>query len=117
MWQMLGYVALGGALGSVMRALVGMGVAFPFGTLTVNALGSFAIGIAWALGVSKMPGLYPFLMVGLLGGFTTFSTFSLDVLRLYEGGQGAGALGYILASLVLSIGAVVLGLTLGGRVS
>ncbi|MEL6915971.1 MAG: fluoride efflux transporter CrcB [Pseudomonadota bacterium] len=115
MWQMLGYVALGGALGSVLRALVGMTVAFPLGTLTVNIAGSFAIGIAWALGVAKSPALHPFVMLGLLGGFTTFSTFSLDVLRLYEGGHVAGALGYVLASVVLSLAAVALGLFLGAR--
>ena len=104
------YVALGGALGSTLRMLVGLAVAFPFGTLAVNVLGSFAIGIAWTAGVDKMPGLHPFLMLGVLGGFTTFSTFSLDVMKLIEGGQLGFAIAYVLASVVLSLAACAFGL-------
>ena len=113
----LGYVALGGALGSVLRALMGMAVSFPFGTLTVNVLGSFLIGAAFALGVADRTGAHPFLMLGLLGGFTTFSTFSLDALKLVQAGQISGAALYVLASGLLSFAALVLGLLLAGRLA
>ena len=99
------YVAFGGALGSVLRVLVGLAATFPFGTLTVNVLGSFLIGLLWANGIDKAPGLNSFLMLGVLGGFTTFSTFSLDVLKLMEGGQLAASAAYVLASVFLSVGA------------
>ncbi|MEO0487140.1 MAG: CrcB family protein [Pseudomonadota bacterium] len=110
------YVALGGALGSVLRVLLGAAVAFPLGTLAVNALGSFAIGIAWAAGADRVAGLYPFLMLGLLGGFTTFSTFSLDALKLVQAGQGVAAGTYVVGSVLLSLMAVALGAWLAGRV-
>ena len=109
MLAMLGYVALGGACGSVLRVLVGLVVPFPFGTLTVNVLGSFLIGVVWASGVDKAPSMHPFLMLGILGGFTTFSTFSLDVLRLVEASQYGMSLIYVLASVLLSLAACVLG--------
>lgn len=112
MVEKLIYVALGGALGSVLRVLVGMAVIFPIGTLIVNVFGSFAIGALWAAGVEKTPGLYPFLMLGLLGGFTTFSTFSLDVMKLLEDAQFGTAFGYVIASVVLSLGACALGIFL-----
>ncbi len=113
----LAYVALGGALGSVLRALVGMAVGFPFGTLTVNALGSLLIGAAWAAGVDKLPGLHPFLMLGVLGGFTTFSTFSLDVLRLAQAGQMPMAALYVFVSVGLSLAAVTIGFLAMGRLT
>ncbi|MEO1704135.1 MAG: fluoride efflux transporter CrcB [Pseudomonadota bacterium] len=113
----LGYVALGGAVGSVLRALVGMSVAFPLGTLTVNVLGSFVIGLAWAAGIDRSGPLFPFLVLGLLGGFTTFSTFSLDTLRLMQDGQVAGAVAYVLGSVTLSLLAALAGLILMGRLS
>lgn len=115
MLTQLVYVALGGAIGSVLRALVGMAVAFPFGTLTVNVIGSFVIGLAWAAGIGKAPGLHPFLMLGVLGGFTTFSTFSLDVLRLMQDAQHGPAFAYVLASVILSIAACAIGIWLWGR--
>lgn len=111
----LGYVALGGALGSVLRALLGMVVAFPFGTLGVNVLGSFLIGVAFASGFAERSAAHPFLMLGVLGGFTTFSTFSLDALKLVQAGQGGAALGYVLASVLLSVLAVWLGYVAAGR--
>lgn len=113
----LGYVALGGALGSVLRVLVGMAVVFPVGALTVNAVGSLLIGVCWALGVDKVPGLFPFLMLGVLGGFTTFSTFSLDALKLVQTGQWSAAAAYVFASVALSLAAVVLGFILTGRLA
>ncbi|MBB5720768.1 CrcB protein [Loktanella ponticola] len=104
-------VAVGGALGAVLRYLVGLAVMFPLGTLTVNTVGSLAIGAIWALVHAK--GLHawlPFLMTGFLGGFTTFSAFSLDTLRLVEAGRLAAAGGYVMASVLLSLAACAVGL-------
>lgn len=106
-------VALGGALGAVLRFLIGLTVAFPFGTLTVNVIGSFAIGLAWVILAARgLQQWIPFLMVGILGGFTTFSTFSLDTVRLVENGRIAAAGGYVAASVILSILACAVGLWL-----
>ncbi len=104
-------VALGGAIGSVLRYLVGLVVAFPLGTLAVNVIGSFAIGLLWVhLADRGLQHWMPFLMTGVLGGFTTFSAFTLDVLRLVEEGRVTAAGGYVLASLILSIIACAAGL-------
>ena len=106
-------VAIGGALGAVARYLVGLAVAFPLGTLAVNVLGSFAIGLVWALFAARgLQAWLPLVMTGFLGGFTTFSAFSLDTLRLVEGGRVVAAGGYVLASVVLSLLACALGLWL-----
>ena len=113
----LAAVALGGALGSVARFVVAAVMrqaapAWPWGTLIVNVVGSFAIGVlfawfaarpaheAWRLG----------LITGVLGGFTTFSAFSIETLELAKtGGIGAGA-AYVAVTLVLGFGACALGL-------
>lgn len=111
-------VALGGALGAVLRFVIGLTVAFPYGTLAVNVIGSFAIGLLWVLLSAR--GLHhwlPFVMIGLLGGFTTFSTFSLDTLRLIENGRIAAAGGYVTASVVLSLVACAAGLWLARGVT
>ena len=106
-------VAIGGALGAVARYLVGLAVAFPLGTLAVNVLGSFAIGLVWALFAARgLQAWLPLVMTRFLGGFTTFSAFSLDTLRLVEGGRVAAAGGYVLASVMLSLLACALGLWL-----
>ncbi len=115
MLQTLAYVALGGALGSVARYLVGLAVAFPMGTLAVNVVGSFAIGVVWAAQIDKTSFVMPLVMIGLLGGFTTFSSFSLDVIRLAEDGRFAAAGAYVLASVTLSLLACYVGLMLGPR--
>ncbi|WP_380056578.1 fluoride efflux transporter CrcB [Falsihalocynthiibacter sp. SS001] len=116
MFLTLVYVALGGAIGSVMRFLAQafvvrmFGVGFPWGTLSVNVLGSFLMGVLFVYfaGRESFVGA-PFLMVGVLGGFTTFSSFSLDVFRLYDEGQlGAAAL-YVALSVVVSLAALVAG--------
>lgn len=115
-------VAIGGALGSVARYLVGlgmtrlMGVSFPWGTLTVNIVGSFAIGILTELVVRRFDAsteLRLLLVVGILGGFTTFSSFSLDTMALVERGATASAVAYVGASIVLSLSAAFGGLLLG----
>lgn len=103
-------VALGGAIGSVLRYGVGALVAFPFGTLAVNVAGSLLIGAGWAWLAVRAPAAVPFLMVGILGGFTTFSTFSLDTLRLLGEGRIGLALAYVLASVLLSLAACGLGI-------
>jgi CrcB protein len=104
-------VAAGGAIGAALRYLVGLSVAFPMGTLTVNVIGSFVIGIVWALFNAKgLQAWLPFVMTGLLGGFTTFSAFSLDTLRLVEAGRLAAAGGYVMASVLLSLAACAVGL-------
>ena len=81
MMKTLIMVALGGALGACLRYLVGLTVGFPLGTLAVNVAGSLAIGVVWVALADKAL-LLPFLMTGLLGGFTTFSAFSLETVQL-----------------------------------
>ena len=104
-------VALCGALGAVLRYLVGLAVAFPVGTITVNVIGSLCIGIIWAVFNAKgLQAWLPFVMTGVLGGFTTFSAFSLDALRLVEAGRLAAAGGYVMASVLLSLTACAVGL-------
>ena len=105
-------VAFGGAIGAVSRHFVAgqvmrwLGGGFPWGILTVNVLGSFLLGVLvelmalkWSIG----PELRAFLVVGLFGGFTTFSAFSLDAVLLIERGQFASAMAYILATVALSV--------------
>ena len=112
-------VALGGALGASGRYLTGvaalrlMGPGFPWATLAVNVVGSFVMGaIVVVLAHLSATRYAPFLMTGLLGGFTTFSAFSLDALTLWERGQHGLAGAYVLASILLSLAAIVAGLTL-----
>lgn len=114
-------VALGGACGASLRYLcttAAMRLAgdTAWGTLFVNVVGSFLMGIAAILLVERFvdvgPRLLPLLTVGLLGGFTTFSAFSLDAVRLFEDGRVMLAAGYVLGSVVLSILALFAGLVL-----
>lgn len=111
-------VALGGAVGSVARYGVGVaaarlfGVGYPWGTLIVNVLGGLAMGALVVRVGPEHEGLRLLLGVGVLGGFTTFSTFSLEALRLMDLGPAPAAL-YMAASLVLSVGACWLGFALG----
>jgi CrcB protein len=109
-------VALGGAAGCVLRyvTVVGaarvLGTGFPWGTLAVNVLGSFAMGLFFVWLTSRgLMRLSPLLLAGLLGGFTTFSAYSLDALLLWERGQAALAAVYAGASVVLSVAAVAAG--------
>ncbi|MEQ8481297.1 MAG: fluoride efflux transporter CrcB [Hoeflea sp.] len=114
-------VFLGGGLGAVCRHAAGAavtrlaGVAFPYGTLAVNILGSFAMGllIAWLARRSGADAhLRLLLATGFLGGFTTFSAFSLDVATLYERGALTAAAAYVIASVAVSIVALFSGLWL-----
>lgn len=113
------HVALGGALGAVARYLTGlaalrlMGPGFPWGTLAVNTLGAFAMGLL-VVGLAHwgQTRLAPLLLTGLLGGFTTFSAFSLDALTLWERGDTLSAAAYVAASVILSLAAIGAGVTL-----
>lgn len=114
-------IASGGAVGSVLRHFAGVGAqaafgaGFPYGTLFVNVTGSFAMGIFVAVFAhlgNPSQEMRAFLTVGLLGGFTTFSSFSLDAVTLYERGEIMAAFIYITASLVLSLAAVFAGMFL-----
>lgn len=113
----LAQVALGGAIGATCRfltvqgALRLLGADFPWGTLIVNVAGSFAMGVLFvALAERDALRLAPFLMTGILGGFTTFSAYSLDAFRLYEDGAYGAASLYVAGSVMLSIVALVLGI-------
>lgn len=117
--KLIGWIAAGGAVGAVARYAVMIvaaqlwGAAFPWGTLTVNVVGSFILGALveiFALVWSPGEGVRAFLVVGMLGAFTTFSTFSLDVVTLYERGALAATAAYIIASIVFSVGALFAGL-------
>jgi CrcB protein len=113
------FIALGGAGGAVSRHLLANWVhslwegKLPVGTLLVNALGSFAIGIVYVLIIERQfvqPDWRGVLMVGFLGAFTTFSTFSLETIALIEAGHLAHAMTYMLGSAVLCV--VVAGLAI-----
>jgi len=99
-------VALGGAIGSALRFGAVAAIGAPLGVLVVNVVGSFAMGMAFVLLSAR---LSPLLMTGVLGGFTTFSAFSLDALKLWETGQGLMAAVYVGSSVLLSLVAVALG--------
>lgn len=114
-------VAAGGAAGAVARYLVMSGVGhwlgagYPYGTLVVNVVGSFVLGalvetmaLVWSVGAD----VRAFLVVGVLGSFTTFSTFSLDVVVLVQRGQLGLAGLYVVASVVLALVGFMLGLAL-----
>ena len=117
MFSTLLQVALGGAIGASGRYLAGVaavriiGHGFPWATLAVNIAGSFLMGVLVVM-LAHLGGTRaaPFLMTGILGGFTTFSAFSLDAITLYERGQIGLAGAYVAGSVVLSLAAIVLGL-------
>ncbi|MEM9584673.1 MAG: fluoride efflux transporter CrcB [Pseudomonadota bacterium] len=109
-------VALGGAIGAALRYLVGVGVfrltgpGFPYAVMSVNIVGSFLMGlfVVFAAKTSNSH-LSPFVMTGILGGFTTFSAFSLEAYTLFERGQTAQAAIYVGASVALSIAGLIAG--------
>ena len=122
------WVALGGALGSVARyafsgvAVRWLGAEFPYGTLFVNVTGSFTIGLLAALVAADGRPLLgadarAFLLVGVLGGFTTFSSFSLETLNLARSGAVGPALLNVAGSVVLCLVAVSLGFASAGVVN
>ena len=119
MFLTLSQVALGGAIGACLRYLSNVGAmrlfgpGFPYATMFVNIAGSFAMGVLLVF-LAHKGGMRaaPFLLTGVLGGFTTFSAFSLDAFALYERGQAGLAAAYILGSVALSILALSLGVLL-----
>jgi CrcB protein len=119
-------VALGSGIGGALRHAVNvaaarvMGTGWPYGTFAVNIVGSFAMGLIagyFALRGSASQRWLLFLTTGVLGGFTTFSAFSLDVTLLFERGQPGGTASYLLGSVALSIAALLLGLAIVRRLS
>jgi CrcB protein len=114
-------IALGGALGSVLRYGVQsalrawFGGGFPWGTLAVNLTGSLLIGVCAAATERGWPELRPGVMIGFLGGFTTFSAFSLESLHWLRGGQTVLAAAYALASVAGGLSLAMAGYS-GGRV-
>lgn len=118
-------VAAGGAAGSVARffavgqLLRWLGGDFPWGTLGVNVVGSLLMGViagAFSGRAQLSPELHGLLVVGFLGGFTTFSAFSLDAVQLAQRQQAGAAVLYAGGSVLLSVGALVIGLMVARRV-
>jgi len=114
-------IALGGALGSVLRFAMNeavsarFGRAFPWGTLSINVIGSFLIGLLAVMLVERLevsPAVRLGLMVGVLGGFTTFSSFSLEVVNLMQNGAFLRALLYVVASVTVCVLAAAAGIHL-----
>lgn len=113
------HVVLGGGIGAGLRYLTNVGAlrlfgpGFPVATLVVNVLGSFLMGLLVEL-LAQRGGqrLAPFLMTGVLGGFTTFSAFSLDSMTLWQRGETVLALVYVAVSVVLSLAAIALAMHL-----
>ena len=114
-------IALGGALGAVARhfishwSVVALGNGFPWGTLTVNVVGCFALGVVvevMALVWSPAAEWRAFLTVGVLGAFTTFSAFALDISILHERGEMLQAILYVTVSVAGSIAAIFAGMSL-----
>lgn len=122
---MLLYVAIGSALGGMGRYLLGgfiqrlVATTFPAGTLLINITGSFLIGLIIRYAVETptlTPELRAFLTIGLCGGYTTFSSFSYETVALLEDGEWARAALYVVASVVLSLLATLLGYALAREV-
>ncbi|NNM72284.1 fluoride efflux transporter CrcB [Enterovirga aerilata] len=116
-------VFVGAGIGGALRHGVNLGcarlcgTAFPWGTLAVNVVGSFLMGLiagwlAFRVEAGWAQPVRLFVATGILGGFTTFSAFSLDAMLLWERGEAALAAGYVAGSIILSIGALALGLAL-----
>jgi CrcB protein len=113
-WDVLLVVAVGGALGSLGRwglgeALAGSGSSFPWATFVENVSGSFALGVLVVVLLERWPRsryLRPFLGVGVLGGFTTFSTYAVDTERLVNDGDARTALAYLALTLLAAMAAV-----------
>jgi CrcB protein len=115
------YVAAGGAIGALGRygvtslASTVLGHGFPYGTLIVNVAGSFILGViieVSALAWSPSPEIRAMLVIGILGAFTTFSTFSLDMVTLMTRGETAYAMIYVAVSVIFSIAALWAGMTI-----
>jgi CrcB protein len=115
-------ICLGGAVGTGTRYLLGglvvrwLGPDFPYGTLLINVLGSLLVGLVQQVGLSTL--LVPdtlrlVLTIGVLGGFTTYSSFSYETLKLVEAGSWVGATVYVALTTALCLGCCAVGLSLG----
>ena len=111
-------IAAGGAVGALLRYWTStavhsrLGTAFPYGTLAVNVLGSLLMGFLYIWLIERMaagPALRAFLLIGVLGAFTTFSTFSMETLNLMEAGHPGKALANMLVSVIVCVAAAGLG--------
>lgn len=119
-WGVFAAVALGGAIGSLLRYFAAaviqpVNAAFPWGIFVVNITGGFAMGVIVELSALKLnftPEMRSFLTVGVLGGYTTFSTFSLDSALLIERGAYGLAAAYMAGSAILSVAALFAGMFL-----
>ncbi len=118
-------VAIGGAMGAVLRFWVShgihalMGRNYPYGTLTVNVVGSLFMGVLYMLLTERLelgPAWRSLILVGLLGAFTTFSTFSLETLHLLDNGEVLKAFTNVVSNVVLCVAAVWLGVLIGRAV-
>ena len=113
-------VGLGGALGAIARYLATdwirqwLGDAFPWGTMAVNVLGSFALGFVfvWLQSIAPSTQLRQFVAIGFLGSFTTFSTFSYETVALARAGEAWRAGGYAMGSMMVGVLAVLAGAAL-----
>ena len=118
MFSNLLFVFVGGGIGSVLRyginSIFSLYVIGQLGTLLVNVLGSFLFGIVVSIGQDRSDYFNLFLLTGLLGGFTTFSQFSFDVVTLQNNGNLYSII-YILASVLLSISMAILGIYIANR--
>ena len=111
------WVAAGGAIGAVLRYIVSVNltpegaVSFPYATLTVNLIGCLVIGVMWSLTSQKAvsDAMVLFLMVGLIGSFTTFSTYGLEGIQLIQSGKLMAGFSYVLLSNIAGLLLVVLG--------
>ena len=119
-------IFFGAGLGGVLRFWVSTSVHqilskdFPFGTLIVNVTGSFIMGVLFILLIERIDGFgsewRAFLLIGLLGGYTTFSSFSMETINLFENGAYTSALLNIFGSMLLCLGATWIGVLLGRQI-
>ena len=116
-------ICCGGAVGTGARYLLGglaarwLGPDFPYGTLIINVLGSFLIGVVQQIGLTSLlipDTLRVVLAIGVMGGFTTYSSFSYEAVMLVESGSWAAAAAYVALTTVLCLGGCTAGLALGG---
>lgn len=118
LWMNIGFVACGGAIGATFRYLIGLGLVsllgkgFPFATLAVNVIGSFIMGYIFQLiqqGALNSSPWWPLIGVGFLGALTTFSSFSMDTLLLFQQGELVKAVVNVVLNVVVCLIAVYLG--------